>query len=70
MFDLEEAELCYAPQYGAAKDPVNVAGMIAANVIRGDVRLAPWSELHTTDALLLWMFGSRPNSRKDLSMER
>ena len=53
VFDLEEAELCYAPQYGAAKDPVNVAGMIAANVIRGDVRLAPWSELNTSGALLL-----------------
>ena len=53
VFDLEEAELCYAPQYGAAKDPVNVAGMIAANVIRGDVRLALWSELHTSDAFLL-----------------
>lgn len=53
VFDLEEAELCYAPQYGAAKDPVNVAGMIAANVVRGDVDLAPWSELHTTGALLL-----------------
>ncbi|MDY6974173.1 MAG: FAD-dependent oxidoreductase, partial [Thermodesulfobacteriota bacterium] len=35
VFDLEEAELCYAPQYGMAKDPVNVAGMIAANVLRG-----------------------------------
>ncbi|MCA9396189.1 MAG: FAD-dependent oxidoreductase, partial [Candidatus Omnitrophica bacterium] len=31
VFDLEEAELCYAPQFGAAKDPVNFAGMIAAN---------------------------------------
>ena len=53
VFDLEEAELCYAPQYGAAKDPVNVAGMIAANVVRGDVDLAPWSELYAADALLL-----------------
>ena len=26
VFDLEEAELCYAPQFGAAKDPVNYAG--------------------------------------------
>ena len=26
VFDLEEAELCYAPQYGSAKDPVNIAG--------------------------------------------
>lgn len=37
VFDLEEAELCYAPQFGSAKDPVNIAGMIAANVLRGDV---------------------------------
>lgn len=43
VYDLEEAELCYAPQYGAAKDPVNVAGMIASNVMRGDLELAPWN---------------------------
>ncbi len=45
VFDLEEAELCYAPQYGSAKDPVNMAGFVAANVLRGDVGLAHWSEL-------------------------
>jgi rhodanese-related sulfurtransferase len=53
VFDLEEAELCYAPQYGAAKDPVNVAGMIAANVVRGDVDLASWRELHAAEAFFL-----------------
>jgi len=53
VFDLEEAELCYAPQYGGAKDPVNFAGMIAANVVRGDMELAPWSEIDTTDAFIL-----------------
>jgi hypothetical protein len=53
VFDLEEAELCYAPQYGAAKDPVNVCGMIAANVMRGDVALADWSGLSSTTALIL-----------------
>ncbi len=36
VFDLEEAELCYAPQYGHAKDPVNMAGFIASGVLRGD----------------------------------
>ncbi len=53
VFDLEELELCYAPQYGAAKDPVNLAGMIAANVLRGDMELAPWADLESTQAFLL-----------------
>lgn len=46
VFDLEEAELCYAPQFGAAKDPVNYAGMIAANHLRGDLPLADWKQLN------------------------
>ncbi len=39
VFDLEKLELAYAPPYGSAKDPVNMAGFVAANVIRGDLRL-------------------------------
>ncbi len=53
VFDLEEAELCYAPQFGAAKDPVNVAGMIAANALRGDAPIAHWEDLAETDALIV-----------------
>ncbi|MFC2019463.1 FAD-dependent oxidoreductase [Chloroflexota bacterium] len=45
VFDLEEAELCYSPQFGAAKDPVNIAGMIAANALRGDAPLAHWEDI-------------------------
>lgn len=41
--DLAEAELCYAPQFGSAKDPINVAGMMACNVLDGDMPLALWS---------------------------
>lgn len=41
--DLAEAELCYAPQFGGAKDPVNLAGMIATNVVQGDHPLAHWN---------------------------
>lgn len=51
--DLEEAELCYAPQFGTAKDPVNFAGMIANNVLCGDAPLASWEELPDTQAFLL-----------------
>jgi len=45
VYDLEEAELCYAPQFGSAKDPVNFAGMVAADVLRGDMPLAHWGSL-------------------------
>jgi rhodanese-related sulfurtransferase len=51
--DLAAAELCYAPQYGAAKDPVNLAGMIAQNVLVGDMPLADWTALGRTDALVV-----------------
>jgi rhodanese-related sulfurtransferase len=45
IYDLEESELCYAPQFGSAKDPVNFAGMIAANVMRGDMPVSHWDLL-------------------------
>jgi NADPH-dependent 2,4-dienoyl-CoA reductase/sulfur reductase-like enzyme/rhodanese-related sulfurtransferase len=53
VHDLEEAELCYAPQYGAAKDPVNMAGMTAANVLRGDCPTAAWESCRHNGYLLL-----------------
>ncbi len=53
IFDIEESELCYAPQFGSAKDPVNLAGMIAANVLRGDAALAHWEDVGQTNALIL-----------------
>lgn len=53
IFDLEQAELCYSPQFGAAKDPVNFAGMIAGNAMRGDAPLTQWQYLPTEDALIL-----------------
>jgi len=53
VFDLEEAELCYAPQFGGAKDPVNFAGMIASNALRGDNLLADWGKLGSDGAFLL-----------------
>lgn len=36
VFDLEEMELCYAPQYGSAKDPINMLGFVAAGLMRGE----------------------------------
>jgi NADPH-dependent 2,4-dienoyl-CoA reductase/sulfur reductase-like enzyme/rhodanese-related sulfurtransferase len=36
VFDLEEMELAYSPQYGSAKDPINMAGFVAAGLLRGE----------------------------------
>ena len=41
-FDLEEVELCYAPQFGSAKDPVNMLGFVAAGLLRGDHPQSDW----------------------------
>ena len=51
VYDLEESELCYAPPFGSAKDPVNFAGMVAADVLRGDMPLTHW--FANPDALVL-----------------
>jgi NADPH-dependent 2,4-dienoyl-CoA reductase/sulfur reductase-like enzyme/rhodanese-related sulfurtransferase len=45
IHDLEEAELCYAPQFGSAKSPANFAGMVAVDVLCGDMPVAHWDAL-------------------------
>ncbi len=45
IHDLEEAELCYAPQFGSAKSPANFAGMVAAGVLCGDMPVGHWGDL-------------------------
>ena len=47
IYDLEESELCYAPQFGSAKSPVNFAGMVAADVLREDMPLCHWDSGET-----------------------
>ena len=45
VYDLQELELAYAPPFSSAKDPVNMAGYVAENIINGDVRIIHWQEL-------------------------
>ncbi len=49
VHDLSELELAYAPPFGSAKDPVNLAGMAAQNVLAGDVALVQWDEVAALD---------------------
>lgn len=47
VYDLEESELCYAPPFGSAKDPMNFAGMIGADILREDMPISHWEEAKT-----------------------
>ena len=44
IYDLEESELCYAPPFGSAKDPVNFAGMVAADILCDDMPITHWED--------------------------
>jgi len=44
-FDLTQLELCYAPPYSSAKDPVNMAGYAIENVLAGKVKNFHWNEV-------------------------
>ncbi len=48
VYDLTELELCYAPPFSSAKDPVNMAGFMAENLLTGKVKQFHW---HDVDSL-------------------
>jgi NADPH-dependent 2,4-dienoyl-CoA reductase/sulfur reductase-like enzyme/rhodanese-related sulfurtransferase len=47
--ELCDLELCYAPPYSSAKDPVNIAGMAAENIVTGKVKVFHWENLGELD---------------------
>ncbi|MCK8817568.1 CoA-disulfide reductase [Natroniella sulfidigena] len=49
VFDLQELELAYAPPFGSAKDPVNMAGFTAGNILNGIVDVTYWHEIDELD---------------------
>jgi len=49
VHDLEKLELAYAPPYSSAKDPVNIAGYVASNIIKGECSVFHWNEVENID---------------------
>ncbi|MDA7026750.1 CoA-disulfide reductase [Bacillus sp. CLL-7-23] len=45
VFDLTELELAYAPPFSSAKDPVNMAGYVAANILEGGLETVQWHKI-------------------------
>ncbi|MGI6084436.1 MAG: FAD-dependent oxidoreductase [Acetivibrionales bacterium] len=49
VFDLTNIELSYAPPFGSAKDPVNMAGYVASNIVKGDMKIFHWHDVKDLD---------------------
>lgn len=45
IYDLKELELCYAPPFGSAKDPINMLGFVAENILKDMIKFIDASEL-------------------------
>jgi NADPH-dependent 2,4-dienoyl-CoA reductase/sulfur reductase-like enzyme/peroxiredoxin family protein/TusA-related sulfurtransferase/rhodanese-related sulfurtransferase len=45
IYDLKELELAYAPPYSSAKDPVNMLGFVAENIIQNKVKFSKWNDI-------------------------
>jgi CoA-disulfide reductase len=52
VYDLQELELAYAPPYGSGKDPVNMAGFVAANILDDTVKVKHFDELEKDEFIL------------------
>ncbi|MCC6729728.1 MAG: FAD-dependent oxidoreductase [Chthonomonadales bacterium] len=57
--DLAELELAYAPPFGSARDPINLAGMAAQSVTAGDVAQAHWREVASLDRASIFLLDVR-----------
>ena len=66
--DVAELELCYAPPFGSAKDPVNLAGMVAQNVRAGSVQQAQWDDVAKLDPAATVVLDVREAKERDGGM--
>jgi NADPH-dependent 2,4-dienoyl-CoA reductase/sulfur reductase-like enzyme/peroxiredoxin family protein/rhodanese-related sulfurtransferase/TusA-related sulfurtransferase len=57
--DLAEIEHCYAPPYSSAKDPINMAGFTAQNILDGLVKSTSWEYVHQADKSRLFLLDVR-----------
>ncbi|MGI6622692.1 MAG: FAD-dependent oxidoreductase [Clostridiaceae bacterium] len=49
VHDLTNLELSYAPPFGSAKDPVNIAGYVASNILNGSMGIFHWHDVKDLD---------------------
>ena len=66
VHDMQEFELAYAPPFSSAKDPVNMAGYVASNVLNGDVKPAYWNDAMNADVEKTFLLDVREPSEFEM----
>ncbi len=66
IFDLQEIELSYAPPFSSAKDPINMAGYAAGNILTEDTNIIHWHEIATLDPNKSILVNVRTKMENDL----
>lgn len=51
IYDLTELEQAYAPPFSSAKDPVNIAGFVAENILKGKMKVVHWRDIEAIDSV-------------------
>ncbi len=59
VFDLADIEHAYAPPYSSAKDPVNIAGMVAENILEGITKTVSWRDVSNDEEGLYYLLDIR-----------
>ena len=59
IYDLQEIEHAYAPPYSSAKDPVNMAGFVAENILKRKVNIIQWRDIPNVDKTEAMIIDSR-----------
>lgn len=65
IYDLQEIEHAYAPPYSSAKDPVNMAGFVAENILKRKVNIIQWRDIPSIDKTKAMIIDSRTKEEYD-----
>ncbi len=65
IYDLQEIEHAYAPPYSSAKDPVNMAGFVAENILKRKVNIIQWRDIPNVDKTEAMIIDSRTKEEYD-----
>jgi NADPH-dependent 2,4-dienoyl-CoA reductase/sulfur reductase-like enzyme/peroxiredoxin family protein/rhodanese-related sulfurtransferase/TusA-related sulfurtransferase len=66
VHDLAEIEHAYAPPYSSAKDPVNIAGMVAENILDGTTKIVTWRDIAKTNSENMFLLDVRTKNEYEL----